>query len=181
MTTLAEETRITVSEEVTDGWRKVRLPDGQVAWIKETDVRLLPSAEVAPKQAEPTRTVVPESMKPRDAQIYIKDLDHLAELTKSDPPIYKKAKDLADRKTTSNVVGIGGVVLGGGLLMVGVSNSVDSATMTTGLVIMGVGLIGGFAIAPSRNELLDVINEWNQSHTNRQIYLDDEPGQRRGN
>jgi Bacterial SH3 domain len=179
LSTLNEDTRISVSEVASDGWRKTRLPDGQVGWIEDKNVRLIAPGEV------PLRTAAPESMKPREVQIYIKDLDHLAQLTKSDPPVFAKANSLANRRTTANVFMIGGGVLGGIMTVVGAStlectgDGCNSGLMYSGLAIMLGGAVVGLIAAPSRSDILDVINDWNQRNPDRQFSLDDEAGQRR--
>ena len=36
----SEQTKLFVSEEVADGWRRVRLPEGKTAFIRDEDIRL---------------------------------------------------------------------------------------------------------------------------------------------
>ena len=211
----SEESALFVSEEVTDGWRRVRLPDGGTGYIRDADIRLVtwPAAPAAPppepagsdEEAEPpARAAAPVEPLPRAAPapprrparqrttIYVKDLDHLAELVEPDNVIHPKAESLAFRQKAG-----WGVILGGGLVgsvvMVGsatflatescgVGNYADlcvkKANFTAaivGSIIVGVAGLAGLFMLPTRSDLLDVINEWNERHPDEPFTIDRGP------
>jgi len=98
--TFVEKAEVSVSEEAEAGWRRVRLPDGSVGYIQESALRLV-TAEAAPPAAPapaPAAAQAPAADRPeREAttpspKIYVKDLEHLAELVKEDPLVGPKAQ-----------------------------------------------------------------------------------------
>ena len=44
----SEQSSIFVSEEVTDGWRRVRLPDGGTGYIRDSDIRVVTAPSKRP-------------------------------------------------------------------------------------------------------------------------------------
>jgi hypothetical protein len=220
-----EQTKISVSEEVTDGWRKVRLPDGNTGYLRDDQVKLLPEAPPAttaeeantpakssettdedallasPRATAPPVEPLPKaSPRPRPTRvrttIYVKDLDHLAELVSSDGRVHPMAEDLATRHTIANVALWGGNVVGGALILAGatvlttkdcvagVGNYPGACTdkpsltaMTIGIGVALAGTIAWLAVRPTRSDLLDTINTWNERHPDEPFTLD-EPGRR---
>lgn len=208
-----EETKIFVSEEVTDGWRKVRLPDGKTAYVRDDQIKLLPEAQtetsetaaeaavLAPRRpaAPPVEPLPKANPRPRPARvrttIYVKDLDHLAELVESDRVVHPMAEDLASRHTIAKVAFWGGSLAGAGLMLASVTilktkecnpgipgypdicaNTSNLTAMMIGLGIALAGTIGWWAVTPKRSDLLDVINTWNGRHPDEPFTLDHEPG-----
>lgn len=190
--TLVEGTGVTVSEEATDGWRRVRLTGGAIGWIEERalafpgKVAASPSAPAVtpatppalPPSLAPTPPPAPAAAPDLHPRIYVKDLDHLAELVKEDPKVAPKARALAKKRTTAfTVLGVG-LAAGTAMTIYGVSqmgnhrdvNDPDFGkndgvgAMMAGIVTSLVASVAGLALAPSRNDLLDVINEWNTGH-----------------
>jgi hypothetical protein len=130
---------VSVSEETEAGWRRVRLPDGSVAFIQDSALRLVteavvvpaggtstaeatpvpasatvpgsPQAPVAPAAPAVTDRPVREAAAP-SPKIYVKDLAHLADLVKKDELVGPKALALSERQTTANVVGLVGMAAG---------------------------------------------------------------------
>lgn len=155
---------------------------------------LLPLASraeiVTPARPTPPAVQPAPASQPPDlhARIYVKDLDHLAELLKDDPAMGKRADDLAARLGRARTAGwTGGLV---GMLLVGAGgmmtvNDVDSnldsptfgqRTSNRGpalMVVGGVTLVASLAYAlsqaPRRDELVDVVNDWNAQHPERQL------------
>jgi hypothetical protein len=217
-----EEAKISVSEEATDGWRKVRLPDGNTGYLRDDQIKLMPEAPAAttttaegaktsdtseedallasPRAATPPVEPLPKaSPRPRPARvrttIYVKDLDHLAELVSSDRVVHPMAEDLATRHTIANVALWGGNLVGAGLVLASVSvldtnqcnpglpgypdicsKKPNLAALMIGCGVALAGTIGWFAIMPKRSDLLDVINTWNGRHPDEPFTLEHEPG-----
>jgi len=173
--TFAENTDISVSEAEENGWRKVRLPDGSVAWIKSVELTIgevaTPLVTVPPQPRAPIPAIAPTARAP----IFIKDLDHLAELVGNDSEVHPMALKLATKQTTANVFFWGTFLVGGGLILVPLiapndcsdttyDCSPDTGPVLIGAVVMTAGLLISLAMRPSRNDLLDVLNTWNQRH-----------------
>ncbi len=51
--TFPEGARVSVSEDVTDGWRRIRLPDGRIGYVEDAAVSLAPPAAPPPAAARP--------------------------------------------------------------------------------------------------------------------------------
>jgi len=191
--TFVEKAEVSVSEEAEAGWRRVRLPDGNVGYIQESALRLV-TAEAAPPAAPapvtpPAAAQAPAADRPqREAtppapKLYVKDLEHLAELVKEDPLVGPKAQQLSERRKTGLAVGIAGVAVGVLLSVVGMASRSEQCEPSRfpgadpfcmqkpdfGMVYGGLGLAAGsgllsYAIMPKAGDLLDVINEWNTRH-----------------
>jgi hypothetical protein len=206
-----EETKIFVSEEVTDGWRKVRLQDGKTAYVRDDQIKLLPEAteaddeasllapaeptRPAPRPVEPLRPPVVRSRPARaHTTIYVKDLDHLAELVESDTVVHPQAESLASRHKVAMVSLWGGNIVGGVVVIGGVTflgsksctptgsgsavctTSPNLTAMIVGCALALAGTIGWLAITPTRSDLLDVINTWNERHPDEPFTMDRGPG-----
>jgi len=199
--TFVEKAEVSVSEQAQDGWRRVRLPDGAVGWLQESTLTLpgsdAPAAPPTTTAAAPVTPAAPVASDtplrtPADspARIYVKDLDHLAELVKEDAPIATQAQSLATRATASKVTMFGSVFTGLALSGLGFLVTSEDCSEplfeggsrfchdrpTTGLLISGLGLalvgsVVGYAISPSRNDVLDVINTWNRQHPDQPFEL----------
>lgn len=198
----AEGATLSVSEEVTDGWRRVRLADGSVAFIEDSAIRtgagapaavlapIAPAAPVAP--AEPPGLTLPPppapSSPPPDlrARIYVKDLDHLAELVKEDGPAAATARELVARRNAALTVGGLGLGVGVVLLAVAVSKAgchsdlndprfgqscgAEGYAAGGSLAILG-SMLAALVIHPKGGDLLDVVNGWNTRHPDRPFTL----------
>ncbi len=190
--TFVEKAEVSVSEEAEAGWRRVRLPDGNVGYLQESALRLVtaeapvPAAPAPAPAAPPAAAQAPVADRPeREAtppapKIYVKDLEHLAELVKEDPLVGPKAQQLAERRKTSLALGIGGVAVGVVLTAVGISSrsredctgpsgsfcveKPDFGMMYGGLGVAAVSGLISYALMPKSGDLLDVINEWNTRH-----------------
>ncbi|WP_375767695.1 hypothetical protein NR798_39395 [Archangium gephyra] len=193
--TFVEKAELSVSEEAEAGWRRVRLPDGNVGYIQESALRLVtaeaaPPATPAPAPATPPAAAqapavdrpVLEATAPAP-KIYVKDLEHLAELVKEDDLVGPKAQQLSERRKTSLALGIGGVAVGVVVSVLGMASRSEQCEPSRfpgsdpfcvekpnfGMMYGGLGVAVGsvllsYALMPKAGDLLDVINEWNTRH-----------------
>jgi len=146
---------------------------------------LAPASAAPPPAAAAVPTVPPPDL---HARIYVKDLDHLAEILKEDPGIGARADDLAARAGRARSVGLTGGLVGsllfaaGGMMAVNdVDSNLDSPTFgqrtsSRGPALMVVGTVTALASiayamtqAPRRDELIDVLNDWNAQHPDRPL------------
>jgi hypothetical protein len=131
LTTFPEGAALAVSEDEKDGFRRVVLPDGRVAFVAVAGLTMgtlaadaaaaSPGASPAAPAAAPGAPIQPlPSARPEPlAQpqgkapiIYVKDLGHLAEMVKDDPVVFPMADSLADRRNTGLAVMWGGMGVG---------------------------------------------------------------------
>jgi hypothetical protein len=178
-----EGSELSVWENAINGWRRVRLADGKIAFVRDDEVRLagasgpmepLPSATAQSPRSQPNRI------------LYVKDLDHLADLVKEDSSVHPKATSLAQRQFAGKMVMYGGATAGtlvalGGLLL-WTKQSCDSygfcmpesneTAFYGGLAFSALSTLVGYALMPSRNDLLDVVNEWNGRHLDQQFTIE---------
>lgn len=178
--TFVERAEVSVSEQGENGFRKARLPDGKVAYVEESLLSFA-NRPAAPAQ-QPVPSDAPVQPK-REASIFVKDLDHLAQLVKSDPEVAPMARGLAVREQGSTVVLVSSLAAGAALTVVGLFvvpqtdcgfnsfggqscflGAANYALAGTGLGVMGVGGLVGLLMKPNRGELLDVLNAWNRRH-----------------
>lgn len=89
---LPEKTEVSVSEELTNGWRRVRLQDGKTAFIRDEDVRLASASAV-----EPLPPATASAAATTGPVIYVKNLDHLAELVSSDDVVHPKVLSIQSK------------------------------------------------------------------------------------
>jgi hypothetical protein len=180
---LVERTAISVSEELQDGWRRVRLQDGRSGWIEERALTF-PAADAlgAARAPAPVAAAPAPDLRPR---IYVKDLSHLAELVKEDPTVSFRAKGLARRRSTAIGIWVAGGIAAVALAGASASGNADpgdprfdaqldaSRNMLLGGVAVSIvsGLLG-IAIHPKRGDVLDVVNDWNRGHQDRPFELE---------
>jgi hypothetical protein len=189
-----EGAEISVSEEVTGGWRRVRLAGGKTAFVRDDEVRLV-GPEYGPIQpltgtrppVQPLASVQPAASTP-GSTLYVKDLDHLADLVKEDSLVHPRAESLATRRFAGYGVMFGGAALGGVLTIGGMTflagkdcsagvcvTEMNKTAIYGGAALALVSAAVGFLISPSRSDLLDVVNEWNGRHADRQFAIDYRP------
>ncbi len=182
-------TLLNVSPGQRDGWRRTRLPDGQLGYVANAglDFGPSPAASAAPGTAAP---VEPIGARPHP-QIYIKDLDHLASLVAQDPVVSPMVQGLISRREGAWAVGIGGSAVGLIVTTVGLVDTSKTCPVTsspyypaicttnfnttaiiTGLSIMLVSDIIMAIAYPKRGDYLDVINAWNTRHLDNQITIE---------
>jgi hypothetical protein len=131
-------TKVDADVAASNGWRRVQLPGGKFAFVRDEDVAVdlsqvpapppAPPARAATAQSAPAETPTPAAPAPVEplaaprptggrAPIYVGDFSHLAELVRSD----SKAHDLAttySAEQTISTISIWGGVFGGLLLWV---------------------------------------------------------------
>jgi hypothetical protein len=120
--------------------------------------------------------------------IYVKDVDHLAELVKGDAAAGPLAARLATRRTAALVVFGAGAAVTVGCLAYAMSNPgrsnnpadpnfMKNTSANTAMGVgVGVGVISalvGLLVSPGRGELLDVVNTWNSRHPDQQFTVGD--------
>jgi hypothetical protein len=141
----------------------------------------------APRPAPVLPAILVPDLRPR---IYVKDLDHLAELLKEDAPLQAKARDLSTRRT--NALTVGGVLLSAGVLVAVMgathetcdsepagrppAQQIQVCTPNVGLLVAGSvismsGVLAAMLMSPKHDDLLDVVNAWNASHPDRPFEL----------
>ncbi len=185
---VAEGEALAVSQEETGDFRRVILADGRIAFVEAAGVTLVAPGTVDARAPGSSATAPVQPIGGPAARapiIYVKDLDHLADLTKADGVVHPMVNDLATRETTGGVIAtVGG---GAGLLaMFLAATFLRSQSCTGDVCIRGpnvplfiggaVGLAAaatvGYVILPKRDDLLDVINAWNQRHTDNQFTIE---------
>lgn len=172
-----ERAEVSVSEEAQGDWRRVRLADGGAAWIEERALSF-PDAAAPPATAAAARATTAPDLRVRT---YVKDLDHLAELVRTDSKVHAMADALADRRRTAIRVAIGGGAAALALVLVGAVKPMPEpgdprfdATLRQKMALtaggVGIGLLTAgvaFVVHPKHGDLLDVINGWNAAHPDR--------------
>ena len=128
----------------------------------------------------------PPDLRPR---LYVKDLDHLAQLVKEDAAVEARAQALGTRRTAA--LGVGGALFATGLVvaLTGVGNQSchdstpfpgagtmricesDPTQTAIGAGITAAGALAAMIISPKSGDLLDVINGWNTAHPDRPFEL----------
>ncbi len=174
----AESARISVSEEATQGWRKVRLPDGGVGFVEERALafpeRPAGGGVPAPAPAAPATSAPPAPSTPAP-RIYVQDLGHFAELVKDDPKVAPLARSLQARRTGAYLVGGVGLAISTGLSVAAVSHFGDAEgnrgrdLLVGGIVVATASVLAAWLILPSRADFLEAVNEWNARHPDRQF------------
>jgi hypothetical protein len=173
--TYATGDKVFVSPEITAGFRRVALPDKRIGFIRDDDVRV----EGAPAPVQPLSTA--------HSLFIVQDIDQLADLTKGDPLLGPRARNLIH--TRHAAVGVG-VAAGAAALLIAPlalaftdtqcvgsgSNQLcqQAPNFTFGYVAMGVLLVGGIvalAIGASGENPVDFLNVWNQHHPDRPLTL----------
>jgi len=138
-----------------------------------------------PSPSTPAPALLP--LPAAQARIYVKDLDHLAELVKADPEAGPIATKLTERRNAAYVVGGIGLAVSTGFVVYGVSQwgkhldpSDPSFGKTAGsdrafyggmIGALASGLVAA-AIHPWRSDFLDLVNTWNTRHPDRPFTLE---------
>jgi hypothetical protein len=136
---------VAVSDELRDGWRRVRLKDGTAAWI-EDGALAFPEETAAARAATPVPAVLPPAAaEPRPSteerpppaaaspgadlrpRLYVKNVPDLAERVRSDESVAPRANALASRWRTSMALWIAGGVASGALLGVAATRDLPSS------------------------------------------------------
>ncbi len=165
--------KVFVSPEVTAGFRQIALPEKQIGFIRDDDVRL----EAAPAPVQPLSTA--------HSLFIVKDLDQLPELMKDDALLGPRARDLIHSRKVAIGIGAGAGIasmLIAPLALVSTntecvgsgSNQLcqQAPNFTFGYVAGGVLLVGGIvalAIMASAEDPIDLLNAWNQQHPDRPL------------
>ncbi|HEX4406846.1 MAG TPA: hypothetical protein VH560_18535 [Polyangia bacterium] len=194
LSALVSGAKLSADRTADNGWRRVALPDGRFAFVRDSDVEVdLSSPEStppvpSPAAAAPATTRAPEIVQPLSkpaaggAPTYVTSLDQLAEVTQADPVVSARANDLANRRLLSTGAITVGVV-GGALLHV----LAESALRTTscaddgfgdkvcthannrtvdliGISMIVVGPMLGWLLRPTHDDETEIVNQWNARH-----------------
>jgi hypothetical protein len=177
--TFAAGEHVYVSPEVTAGFRTIQLPDQRVGFISDGDVRLDTAAPAAPVQPIQPLSVV-------RAPFLVSSSSQLPSLMKDDSLLDQRANDLVARQHQA----IAAAAIGGGAaVVVGLIGVIDEQDdcFGSGLTRMcqkqpnwtmlgvagglfAVGMLVGALLMPHDN-LVDVVNAWNQAHPNRPLAI----------
>lgn len=182
----AEGALLSVSEEVTAGWRRVRLADGGVAWIEDAAVRLGPvqvpapaPGPLVPQLAPPPPPPAPAAPPDLRARILVKDLDHLAELMKEDPASAAAAAAMIRRRNGAYAVGGVGFAASVVLSAIGASKLSCHSDLNdprfgqscgaggyfvAGGITAAVAVLAAGIMHPTRSDVFDLLNGWNVRH-----------------
>ncbi len=160
----AEGKKVRVSKDSSQGWRRLRLTDGNVAFVERGLTLSAPARGNADEGEETSR-----------ASAYVVSLDQLSSLVKSDPTV----RPLAEHLTTSDRVGkgvaIGSAIVGMTLVILSITalSNGDCSTSLCGAskpALFGGGVLAilgpliGWAIWPSGSDIANVVNQWNSRH-----------------
>jgi hypothetical protein len=188
---LPQGTVLAVSSVVTNGWREAHLADGRPVYLADAGLEMIATAAGAADSA-PLASPVVSLLRPASSaispKIYVKDLDHLAQLVKADSVVSPMAEELLAKRNTA--VGVGVASLGVGLLLLVLSvtalkrsscvnNMTDfctsqpnEAAFVGGLGVAVVGTMVGLLVAPRRGAFLDLVNNWNARHLDNQFTIE---------
>jgi hypothetical protein len=175
-----EDAKLSVSEEVTDGWRRVRLPDGRTGFVRDDQ---LAGAATAPVQPLPRTNPPAARTQVRDLPSVesARDVDHLLALTQGDAVVGPQANALVLRRTASIaiMVGAAAAAIAVGIASVTVlahkecgdppfeSDCVTSpsfAALTIAPLLAVGGVLTWLWLKPSRSDVREVIDAWNARH-----------------
>jgi hypothetical protein len=188
--TLAPGAKLDAEEQPSNGWRRVRLPDGKFGFVRDADVAVDLSqaapppkpAPAAPQPAAPEPAAAPAPIEPLSAPApggpalqYVGTYAHLAELVKSDPKVFDLADGIANRRAAASAFLWGGVFGGIALSVLGAvaesngafSTSANATMISVGGAIFFLGPLIGAALWPLRDDQTAVVNMWNARHPDR--------------
>lgn len=169
---------VSVSEVVEQGFRRIRLPDGGVGFVEDGLVRV----EAAPPRPVVLATAVPRPGPDLSPRVYVKDLDHLAALVRSEADLAARARGLERRRKAAVATGVVGFTASLALTAAGfvqMSQAFDQASgappydaprkdgmglVISGLAVCAVTPIVMWAVLPRHDDAVDVVNGWNARH-----------------
>jgi hypothetical protein len=131
------------------------------------------SAEMAPR----ADAVKPAISLPHPVTLYIRDWEHLADVTRPDALVFNQADSLASRYTASRQIATSGLLVGGTAAAAGTISRLTTDhwtgltkwSVTGGLSLVIVSLVTAWLVAPDRADLVSVVNDWNQVHPDRPL------------
>ncbi len=165
-----EGARVSVSEEATEGWRKVRLPDGGVAFIEEKALAFpdrpaaLPSAAPGPAAAV-SATPVPVAAASPAPEGFAWAVTRTATKLRSIPDA---SGSLLHEIASGTAVLVSVEVVRGFMDPTG---DVGRGAFVAGLGVGALSILIAWLIYPGRTAFLEAVNEWNARHPDRQFDL----------
>jgi hypothetical protein len=181
-----EEAKLSVSEQATDGWRRVRLPDGRTGFVRDEQL-----AVGAPPPVQPLPGSDPPPARPQAVDlpllVHVRNMDHLSSLTQGDAVVGPQASALVTRRTAAIGIMVGALAAGVALGIAGVAllsheecldpprNSACSRrpnfAAVVGGILLGVsGPLTWLLVKPTRADVQEVIDTWNARHRD-QLFL----------
>jgi hypothetical protein len=175
-----EEAKLSVSEEATDGWRRVRLPDGRTGFVRDDDI-----AVAAPVPVQPLPRRAPPAARAQAMDLpsvtRVRNVDHLASLAQGDGVVGPQADALALRRTSSIGIMVGAIAAGIALGIASVTvladeRCFDSPTdsicsrqanfpaLFAAPVLAAGGVLTWLLMKPTRADVQEVIDAWNARH-----------------
>jgi hypothetical protein len=177
LNTLAEGTKLDVSDAVTNGRRRIKLPSGQDGFVDDAAVELVKDEAVAKKPERPQPAACPVQQSQPRMPMFVEDWGHLAELTKSDPDVFARAELMGRRQSGASLLAHLGIGVGLGMIGLGAADRAASGEWSNGmnwLVIAGAAaaVISGITAwnyAPDRGDMANAVNLWNRRHPDKPL------------
>jgi hypothetical protein len=173
---------LSVSEDATDGWRRVRLPDGRTGFVRDDQIAVAGSAPVQPL---PHGATGPQAHD-LPSVVSVRNVDHLSSLTEDDPVVGPQASALVLRRRASFGIMVGAIAAGIGLGLASVTllakeecvdpptNSIcvtrtNFAALAVAPLLAAGGVLTWLLMKPTRSDVAEVIDAWNARHRDQQF------------
>jgi hypothetical protein len=191
--TFVEGTRLEVSKDATQGWRRLVLADGRLAFIAEAGLalpgagaRVATRPPVEPLVAPPPPVVVARPPVAVPVPVPVPDLYSLASAVAPDDVVSPMARRLVSRATAATVTSMACIGLGAAAAILAMTaftsehcasptkctSSLNSPLLFTGVGLMVAGPVVGFALYPRKSAALSVIDAWNTRHATTPLVLE---------
>lgn len=176
---LAPGARVTVAGDVQDGYRKVRTAEGAEGFVSAELVHLL--AVDAPTPIAANVLLPPANLRPRAALMYVSSPEDLLARTVDDEVVSSAASRMLRTRQTATGVMWGSVVAGAltalastfvetcetvgtGLSRERVCAEGNRTVFRVGLGIAAAGPLLGALFLPSRSDVAEAVQLWNERH-----------------
>lgn len=197
---LSKDAAVEPIEPPTGGWQKVKTLTGTIGWLSITDLATGPPegfASSRPAAPRPTSPTPPSSGYPgspgasdwargwrnnTDIQIttsmpeVITSLSMLKRRIQSEPSLARKLEAMQEGTQTATWISLGSGVLALVLLVAAVSDNppnVELAVLGSVSAVVSVGAV--FFVFPSRDDIHEVVNDWNRLRPAEPIYWKEAP------
>jgi len=184
-----EDAKLSVSEDASDGWRRVRLPDGRTGFVRDDEIAVAPPPPVQPLPRRNPPAYPPAGRAQADdptREIRVKDVHHLSALAQDDAVVGPQASGLALRRTAAFGVMFGAIAAGIALEIAGFTvltkescfyggtepvchESPSIPAILAGPLLVAGGVLAWLLIKPTRSDVMEVIDAWNARHRDQQF------------